>query len=44
MFQYTFQFSYLYNSYRPDTKEKIIDIAMNGSNVRDTKRVLRRNI
>ncbi|MDE1482074.1 IS1 family transposase [Xenorhabdus bovienii] len=38
--QKTFQLNYRYNGHKPDTKEKIIDMAMNGSGVRDTGRVL----
>ena len=36
----TFQIEYTYNACIPGTKEKVIDMAMNGSGVRDTGRVL----
>ena len=36
----TFQIQYAYNACVPGVREKIIDIAMNGSGVRDTGRVL----
>lgn len=36
----TFRLSYNYNGYLPDTKFKIIQMAMNGSGIRDTARVL----
>ncbi|QTL39800.1 IS1 family transposase [Xenorhabdus budapestensis] len=36
----TFQLNYRYNGHKPDMKEKIVDMAMNGSGVRDTGRVL----
>lgn len=36
----TFQLNYRYNGHKPGTKEKIIEMAMNGSGVRDTTRVL----
>ncbi|WP_086109606.1 IS1-like element transposase [Xenorhabdus vietnamensis] len=38
----TFQLNYRYNGHELDTKGKIIDMAMNGSGVRDTGRVLGR--
>ena len=37
----TFQSEYKNNASRPGTKEKIIDMAMNGSGTRDTGRVLK---
>ena len=37
----TFQKSYRYSAYQPGTKEKIIDMALNGSGIRDTARVLK---
>lgn len=36
-----FQLHYRYNAHAPGVSEKIIDMAMNGSGVRDTGRVLR---
>lgn len=36
----TFQLEYTYNACEPGMHEKIIDMAMNGSGVRDTGRVL----
>jgi transposase-like protein len=36
----TFQLEYTNNASRPGTKEKIIDMVMNGSGTRDTGRVL----
>lgn len=36
----TFQLEYTNNASRPGTKEKIIEMAMNGSGTRDTGRVL----
>ena len=36
----TFQFEYKNNASRPGTKEKIIQMAMNGAGVQDTGRVL----
>ena len=36
----SFQIEYKNNACRPGTKEKIIDMAMNGSGTRDTGRVL----
>ena len=38
-----FQREYRYNAYTPGIKEKIIDMTMNGSGVRDTGRVLNIN-
>jgi transposase-like protein len=32
--------SYDYNGYLPEVKKKIIDMAVNGSGIRDTARVL----
>ncbi|CDH07099.1 Insertion element IS1 1/2/3/5/6 protein insA (IS1a/IS1b/IS1c/IS1d) [Xenorhabdus bovienii str. oregonense] len=34
------QLNYRYNDHKPGMKEKIVDMAMNGSGVRDTGRVL----
>lgn len=36
----TFILNYDYNGYLPEVKKKIIDMALNGSGVRDTARVL----
>ena len=36
----TFQLEYTYNAYKPGVKQQIVDMAMNGSGVRDTGRVL----
>jgi len=36
----TFQIEYAYTACAPGVREKIIDMAMNGSGVRDTGRVL----
>ena len=36
----TFQLEYKNNACRPGTKEKIVEMAMNGSGTRDTGRVL----
>ena len=36
----TFQLEYQNNASRPGTKEKIVEMAMNGSGTRDTGRVL----
>ncbi len=36
----TFQLDYTYNAYNPGVKQKVIDMAMNGSGTRDTGRVL----
>ena len=38
-----FQREYRYNAYIPGIKEKIIDMTLNGSGVRDTGRVLKIN-
>ena len=37
----TFILNYTYQGYLPEVKEKIIDMAMNGSGIRDTARVLK---
>ena len=37
----TFQLEYQNNACKPGTKEKIVDMAINGSGTRDTGRVLR---
>ena len=37
----TFLLSYKYNGKLPQVKNKIIDIALNGSGIRDTARVLK---
>ena len=37
----TFMLDYLYTAYQPGIKEKIVDMAINGSGVRDTARVLK---
>jgi len=36
----TFLLDYSYSAYQPGMKEKIIDMALNGSGIRDTARVL----
>ena len=36
----SFQLDYTYNAYYPDVKEKIVDMAMNNSGLRDIARVL----
>jgi len=36
----TFQLKYTYNAYNPGVKQRIIDMALNGSGTRDTGRVL----
>ncbi|SFO02645.1 Transposase [Xenorhabdus japonica] len=38
--QKTFQLNYRYNSHKPGIKEKVIDMAMSGSGIRDIGRVL----
>jgi transposase-like protein len=38
-----FQREYRYNAYTPGIREKVIDMTLNGSGVRDTGRVLRIN-
>ncbi|MFM8445574.1 MAG: IS1-like element transposase [Methylococcus sp.] len=35
-----FKTDYVYRAYEPGVKEQIIDMAMNGSGIRDTSRVL----
>jgi transposase len=35
-----FKTEYLYRAYEPDIKEQIVEMAMNGSGIRDTARVL----
>ena len=37
----SFQLNYSYEAYRPGVKEKIVDMAMNSSGVRETGRVLK---
>lgn len=37
----TFQLNYRYNGAKPETRQAIVDMAMNGSGCRDTARVLR---
>jgi transposase-like protein len=37
----TFILNYTYQGYLPEVKEKITDMAMNGSGIRDTARVLK---
>ena len=36
----TFQLNYAYEAYKPGVKEKIVDMAMNSSGLRETGRVL----
>lgn len=36
-----FQLEYKYNAYYPDIKMKILEMAINGSGIRDTARVLK---
>ena len=36
----TFLLDYRYNAYKPEVKKKLIDMAINGSGIRDTSRVL----
>lgn len=36
----TFQLNYAYEAYKPRVKEKIVDMAMNSSGLRETGRVL----
>lgn len=38
---HVFQLTYTYEARKPGVKEKIVDIAFNGSGVRDTARVLK---
>jgi len=37
----TFIFNYTYQGYRPEVKEQIAEMAINGSGIRDTGRVLK---
>jgi insertion element IS1 protein InsB len=37
----SFILDYSYNGYLPEVKDKIIEMAMNGSGIRDTSRVLK---
>ena len=37
----TFQSDYAYEARKPGVKEKIVDMALNGSGIRDTARVLK---
>ena len=37
----TFMLAYRYTAYQPGIKKKVIDMAINGSGVRDTARVLK---
>ena len=37
----TFQLDYAYEAWKPGVKEKIVDMAMNSSGLRDTGRVLK---
>ena len=39
-FKKTFLLGYIRKSYAPGVKEKIVDMVMNGSGIRDTSRVL----
>ena len=36
----TFMLEYRYKTYEPSVKEKVVDMAINGSGIRDTSRVL----
>ena len=36
----TFMLEYRYKAYEPGVKEKVVDMAINGSGIRDTSRVL----
>jgi transposase-like protein len=36
----TFQLAYAYQAWKPGVKSQIVDMAMNGSGIRDTSRVL----
>lgn len=38
---YSFQLDLIYNGRSPEVKEQIIDMALNGSGIRDTARVLK---
>ena len=40
----SFQLEYMYNGNKPDTHEKIIEMPINGSGVRDTGRVMKISI
>lgn len=40
---YSFMLNYRYTAYQPGIKEKIVDMALNGSGIRDTARVLKIN-
>ena len=40
----TFQLDYAKRAYQPGIKEQVIDMALNGSGVRDTARVLKINM
>ncbi len=40
----TFQLDYNKRAYQPGIKEQVIDMALNGSGIRDTARVLRINM
>ena len=42
--RYSFQLEYIYNGNKPDTHEKIVEMAINGSGVRDTGRVMKISI
>ena len=37
----SFQLEYRYNGHKPGTAERIVDMAFNGSGIRDTSRVLK---
>jgi len=39
----TFMLSYRYKAYEPDVKEQAVEMALNGSGIRDTARVLKIN-
>ena len=39
--KHVFQLDYIYQAKKPGTKEKIVEMAMNGSGVNDTARVLK---
>ena len=41
---HSFQLEYIYNGNKPDTHEQIIEMAINGSGVRDTGRVMKISI
>ena len=41
---HSFQLEYIYNGNKPDTHEKIIEMSINGSGVRDTGRVMKISI